>query len=48
MTEEEIIEHCKCLAGFKRPKSIVFIDELPLNQMGKVLKVKLRELYGQP
>ena len=47
-TEEEIIEHCRCLAGFKRPKSIVFIDELPLNQVGKVLKNKLRELYGQP
>jgi acyl-CoA synthetase (AMP-forming)/AMP-acid ligase II len=47
-TEEEIMEHCKCLAGFKRPKSIVFVDELPLNQMGKVLKKKLREMYGQP
>jgi len=45
-TEEEIIAHCKSLAGFKRPKSVVFIDELPLNQVGKVLKVKLRELYG--
>ncbi len=47
-TEEEIIEHCKSLSGFKRPKSVVFIDELPLNQMGKVLKKKLREQYGQP
>jgi acyl-CoA synthetase (AMP-forming)/AMP-acid ligase II len=47
-TEEEIMEHCKSLAGFKRPKSVVFIDELPLNQVGKVLKVKLREQYGQP
>ncbi len=46
--EEEVLEHCKCLAGFKRPKSIVFVDELPLNQVGKVLKVKLRERYGQP
>jgi len=47
-TEEEIMDHCKSLSGFKRPKSVVFIDEIPLNQMGKVLKVKLRELYGQP
>jgi len=47
-TEEEIMEHCKTLAGFKRPKSVVFIDELPRNQVGKVLKVKLREQYGQP
>ena len=48
VTEEEVIEHCKGLAGFKRPKSVVFVDELPLNQMGKVLKKKLREQYGQP
>jgi acyl-CoA synthetase (AMP-forming)/AMP-acid ligase II len=47
-TEEEIMEHCKSLSGFKRPKSIVFVDELPRNQVGKVLKVKLREEYGQP
>jgi len=45
-TEEEIIDHCKTLAGFKRPKSVIFIDELPRNQVGKVLKVKLREQYG--
>jgi acyl-CoA synthetase (AMP-forming)/AMP-acid ligase II len=48
VTEEEVIEHCKGLAGFKRPKSVVFVDELPLNQMGKVLKKKLREQYGRP
>ncbi len=31
------------LAGFKRPKSIVFVDELPRNAMGKVQKALLRE-----
>jgi acyl-CoA synthetase (AMP-forming)/AMP-acid ligase II len=46
---EEIIEYCRSrLAGFKRPRSVVFLDALPRNQMGKVLRKKLREDYGQP
>ena len=48
-TAEEIMEYCRSkLAGFKRPRSIVFIDLLPRNAMGKVLRKKLREEYGQP
>lgn len=48
-SEEEIMEYCKHkLAGFKRPRSIVFIDSLPRNQMGKVLRKNLREQYGKP
>jgi acyl-CoA synthetase (AMP-forming)/AMP-acid ligase II len=47
-TPEEIVEFCRSrLAGFKRPRSVVFIDSLPRNQMGKVLKRVLREQYGQ-
>ncbi len=47
-TPEEIIEYCRSrLAGFKRPRSVVFIDALPRNPMGKVLRKKLREEYGQ-
>ncbi|MCH7788171.1 MAG: AMP-binding protein [Acidobacteria bacterium] len=34
-----------CLAGFKRPKAYVIVDELPRNAMGKVLKSQLRTLY---
>jgi len=48
-TPEEIIEYCHSrLAGFKRPRSVAFIDALPRNPMGKVLRKKLREEYGQP
>ena len=36
------------MAGFKRPEDVVFIDELPRNPMGKVLKRVLREEYDQP
>jgi len=33
------------LAGYKRPKKLLMIPELPRNSMGKVLKVQLREQY---
>ncbi len=46
-SEDEIMEHCASLSGFKRPKSVVFVDSLPRNQVGKVLKVKLRDEFGQ-
>lgn len=48
-TSEEIIEYCRSrLAGFKRPRSVLFIGSLPRNPMGKILRKSLREEYGQP
>lgn len=48
-SEEEIMTYCRSrLAGFKRPRSVLFIDSLPRNPMGKVLKKELREKYGKP
>ena len=45
--EDELIRYCnERLSSFKRPRSVVFIDELPRNVMGKVLKRDLREQYG--
>ena len=32
------------LAGFKRPRHVVFVEELPRNASGKVLKQELRQL----
>ena len=47
-SREEIMEYCRSnLAGFKRPRSIVFLESLPRNPMGKVLKKELRAKYGQ-
>jgi len=44
-TSDELIEHCRAqLAKFKLPKDVVFIDELPRNPSGKVLKRELRAL----
>jgi acyl-CoA synthetase (AMP-forming)/AMP-acid ligase II len=46
MTEEEVIEYCKGhLASYKKPKSVAFVESLPRNPSGKVLKTVLRERY---
>lgn len=43
LTEAEVIEHCRRdLADYKRPRQVVFLDELPRNPTGKVLKRELR------
>jgi fatty-acyl-CoA synthase len=48
VTGEEVVAFCKSnLASFKKPKSVDFIDILPRNAMGKVLKTVLREQYGK-
>lgn len=45
---EEIMEHCRTrLSSFKKPQSVVFVDALPRNPMGKVLKRVLRQEYGK-
>jgi acyl-CoA synthetase (AMP-forming)/AMP-acid ligase II len=48
LTEQEIIEHCrKNLAGYKCPKTVKFMEMLPKNTAGKILKRELREIYKQ-
>ncbi len=38
--------HCRAnLARVKVPRSVVFVDELPRNATGKVLKRELREAH---
>ncbi len=47
-TEDDIVSHCReHLAGYKIPRSIDFVDALPRNPSGKVLKTKLREKYWE-
>lgn len=43
---EEIIDFCKQhLASYKKPKSVDFIEAIPKNSYGKILKRELREKY---
>jgi fatty-acyl-CoA synthase len=42
-TADELVEHCRSrLAKYKVPKDVTFIDALPRNPSGKVLKRELR------
>ena len=43
-TEEEIVEFCKGLPRYKRPRKIIF-DPVPRNPTGKIEKPVLREKY---
>ena len=46
LTEEQLLEWSKDrVAGFKRPRSVDFVEELPRNPSGKLLKRVLREPY---
>jgi O-succinylbenzoate-CoA ligase len=46
-TEAEIIEWCRDrLASYKKPTSVVVIDQLPRNASGKVLKTVLRKEHA--
>jgi acyl-CoA synthetase (AMP-forming)/AMP-acid ligase II len=46
LTEEELIDWSRSrLAGYKRPRSVDFIEAIPRNPSGKVLKRQLREPY---
>ena len=47
-SEADLIDFCRGrIAGFKVPKSVDFLDELPRNASFKVLKTQLREPYWE-
>jgi acyl-CoA synthetase (AMP-forming)/AMP-acid ligase II len=44
LSTEDVVAYCKgVLANYKMPREVSFIDELPRNASGKVLKFQLRE-----
>ncbi len=46
LTEQDVLAHCQQhMAGFKTPKAVVFVDTLPKNPSGKLLKRDLREQH---
>ncbi|WP_044894026.1 class I adenylate-forming enzyme family protein [Bacillus alveayuensis] len=46
LQEQEVVEHCKThLASYKKPRKVVFVNELPRTPSGKVQKYVLREQF---
>ena len=49
ITREDLAEFARPhLAGFKLPRSLVVVDELPKTSAGKVRRGELRERFGRP
>jgi long-chain acyl-CoA synthetase len=45
--EDEIIAHCRGkIGGYKIPRRMAFVDQLPKSALGKILKADLRRAYG--
>lgn len=48
ISAEQIIQHCtQCIARFKVPRSVQFVESLPRNAAGKVLKRELRAIFAR-
>ncbi|MDP6505536.1 MAG: AMP-dependent synthetase, partial [Planctomycetota bacterium] len=48
VTEEQLINFCRDhIASYKKPKSVDFVNEIPKNNNGKIVKKELREKYWQ-
>ncbi len=48
LSDQDVLDYCEGrLAGYKRPRSVDFVDELPRNPTGKILKRELREKYWE-
>jgi malonyl-CoA/methylmalonyl-CoA synthetase len=49
LTAEKVTSFCReDLAGYKKPREVVFVDNLPRNALGKVLKHRVRERLSEP
>jgi malonyl-CoA/methylmalonyl-CoA synthetase len=49
LTAEKVTSFCREeLAGYKKPREVVFVDDLPRNALGKVLKYRIREGLSEP
>ncbi|MCP3740993.1 class I adenylate-forming enzyme family protein [Rossellomorea sp. BNER] len=47
VTEKDIIDYCnKHLASYKKPKKVIFVDDLPRTPSGKIQKYILRKQYS--
>jgi len=48
LTGDAVIEHCRTrIASYKKPRSVLFVEQLPRLTTGKINKVALRQQYGK-
>jgi len=46
LNAQEVIAFCgEHMAGYKKPKAVDFVDELPVSGYGKILRREVREAY---
>ena len=49
LSEDAVIQHCQGrLARYKQPRAVRFVEEIPRNPAGKILKRLLRERFPEP
>jgi acyl-CoA synthetase (AMP-forming)/AMP-acid ligase II len=49
LTEAAVLAHCQSrLARFKQPRAVRFVDSIPRNPSGKILKRVLRDQFPEP
>ncbi|MHA1271704.1 MAG: AMP-binding protein [Candidatus Helarchaeota archaeon] len=49
LTKDDVIKFVEGkISGYKKPRSVVFADQFPISPVGKVLRQKIREKWGQP
>jgi long-chain acyl-CoA synthetase len=47
LTAADVQAHCaRCLTGYKRPRAVHFVDELPKSPIGKVVRRELRAIVN--
>jgi long-chain acyl-CoA synthetase len=45
LTEADVLQYCKeSLTSYKRPRKVVFVNDLPKSNVGKILRRELRNL----
>jgi len=48
LTDTDIVDHCRGrIGGYKIPRKMAFVEELPKSAMGKILKTEIRKIYGE-
>ena len=49
LTSDQIVEHCRSrIGGYKIPRQMAIVPQLPKSAMGKILKSELRRMFGKP